>query len=106
LPKSLLTVRPKKHKGQIARDAIELAQIRWQRSDIPMAKFQPGEIRSLYRAGSNQLSVIHIDSDDPATWPNPMGEMKGRNPIPTRHIQYGCAFIEIQVRQEALGKRP
>jgi hypothetical protein len=106
LLKGFLTLRPEKHEGQIARDAIELAKIRRQLSDIPMAKFQPGEIRSLYRAGSKQLSVIHIDSDDPATWPNPMGEMKGGNPIPTRHIQYAGAIIEIQVGQETLGKRP
>jgi hypothetical protein len=97
-------LRPKKHEGQIARDAIESAQIRWQHPDIPVAKFQPREIRSLYRAGSNQLGMIHIDSDNPATWSNPMGKMKGGNPIPTRHIQYGYAFVEIQVGQEALGK--
>jgi hypothetical protein len=104
LLKGFLPLRAKKHEGQIARNAIELAQIRWQHPDIPMAKFQPGKIRPLYRTGSNQLCMIQIDSDDPATWSDPMGEMKGGNPITTCHIQYGSAFIEIQVAQEAFGK--
>jgi hypothetical protein len=95
--KGFLTLRSKKHEGQISRDAIKLAKIYGQVSDISLAKFQPGEIRPLYRTGSNQLGMIQINSDDPASRSNPMCEMKGRDAIPTHHIQYGCAFMKIQM---------
>jgi hypothetical protein len=106
LLKGFLALGSKKHKRQIAGNAIEMAQIQRQASDIPLAKLQRGKIRSLYRAGSNQLSVIHIDSYDPAVWTNSMSKIKGGNPVPAGHIQYGCTFIKIQVSHKAFCKGP